>query len=634
MRNKIVSFLLCLSMISLMFSGNFSAMENNENFTEYSGDFSVKESMELYLSDTELQKYWKTGSSNTVSLSLEQADMSRVYRENGKSLKCSYTTEESFSVYYNDVIYIEDREGNPLEFDSRLGFYINTDCNIKLQIVAYNSSKTSNIITSKEITLSSGADFVFLDWSDFSDINNGVLNYLYNLKFVFTPESSSGNIWIDQIGIEKTNTGTAKHGDGFKEQKLGENWVNRKSETTNLVNSAAEYYHSGETNLENDKTSLKVGYTGITNTSKASFYYNSDLRINRNPRTDGVISDNMYGEDTVLSLWVRADREINLELRYSDKNLTGVNILSSIFKTKLKAGENIINVPLKALMTGKDASYYWVYQLEFWLSALDSNPVSGNIYFDAIGFYSLNTDNELSDKISAITEISPQTAGEITDIIYFYTELSETEKKNITSKTLYSYNKLVNEYYAFAPRVVMPDIINGSDIYNDGTLSFDIETNNNSCGDLTVGDFGAVIYRKALTELPHRLDLSTPDSVTVFKALTDNKEYYRENIILKCFDEATDEQYEGYKKTDYIIRPYISYIDKSGNTFTVYGDLFDILSDKIRTEKENMENVVDGNTETAWEVDEVGTYSLYFDFDTPKTFNSVDFSEKSLGEYI
>lgn len=608
MRNKTVSFLLCLCMISSIFSGSFTATEADGNYVEFGKDFSVKENMELYSSDAELQKYWKTGSGGTVSLSLEQADTSRIYRENGKSLKCAYTSGKSFSVYFNDVIYIEDTDGNPLEFDSRLGFYINTDGNINLRIVADNSSKGSDTITSKEISLTPGASTVFLEWSDFSGLDNGVLDYLYNLKFVFTPESSSGNIWIDQIGIEKTNIGTAEHAAGFTELKTGEHWVNRKSETATLTTAVNEYYHGGEDDSENDKTSLKAEYTEITDTVKASFYYNSDLRINKNSRTDGVVSDNIYGEDTVLSLWVRADRELYLELRYSDKNLNGDNILSDTFKIKLKAGENIVNIPLKTLMTEKSASYYWVFQLEFWISALEDEPVSGNVYFDAIGFYASNTDNELSGKISEISEITPQTAEKITDIISFYSELTEAEIKDITSKTMYSYNRLLNEYYDFAPRVVMTDTVEGSNIYSDGTLSFDIEADNNSADGLTVEDFGAVIYRKALTEVPYSLSLSTPGSVSVYKAVTDNREYYRENVILKCFDEATEEEYTGYKNTDYIIRPYITYSDAKGNVFTVYGGVFDILSNKIETEKKNAEKAVDGDTETAWKTDKAGTY--------------------------
>lgn len=635
MKKRIMSLLMGLAIVLSALSG-FTVSGSSESNAIATEDFIVKENMELYTSDEGLSGYWKYSNSSMISLTLEEENTLRVYRENGKSLKCSYNLSDGndyFGFYYNNKIFNEDLNGNNLGYNSRLGFWIYTDSNISLSLKTLDSKTSGTEIQTDSVTLSSGEHFVYFDWTDFNNWDVGIFEYIYDLKFVVTPESSAGNIWVDQIGIEVLGEGKNIHGDGFYETVAGDNWANKTADTATLYYGNDEFCYSGTTNVDNDGTSLKIDYTNITSTTKSNFYYNSDLRIKHNALTEGTVSDNLYGEDTVLALWVRADKPVVLELSYEDRNLSNERIQSSKYSTTLKSGENILKVPLKDLVGSKNSAYHWVYQLQFWLSSLDTTAVSGSIYIDAIGFYNTNTDNELSDKILSVGEIKPENIADVWDIVYYYNGLSENEKQNITSNTMYSYNKLVSNLRELVPQVVFADTLESSEDYSDGTLAFDIEINNTFRSGYTVLELGAVVHRKALVEKTYTLSKETENCADASQPVKSQSSYYRKNIILKCFDGAAEEDYTGYLRTEYLLRPYITYKNADGSILTVYGDVYDTSSKQITAEDENVNKAIDNSLDTAWEVSSAGNYTLYLDFDAPKTFNSVDFSEKSQGEH-
>ncbi len=641
MKKRFIAYLLSsLIFTASIFVGNAPMVQAVDTDAVCGEGFIVKENMELYATDSSLNSIWNSMYSSAVSLSLETENTSRIYGGSGRSLKCSYDftkTEngsEAISFYYNDKIYNEDLNGIPLGYDSQLGFWIYTDSNINLFLTALDSVTYGTVVKTSTVALNEGAHFVTFDWKDFNNNSTGIYDFIYQLKFAFTSENSTGNIWIDQIGIVQLDVGSVTHGDGFYEHIVADNkWVNKNESTATITSADGVSYHSGNTNITANTTALQVNYTSITNSSKANFYYNSDLRINRNSYVAGNVSDNLYGEDTVLAFWVRADKPLTLEFNYADKNLSNTTIYSNKFTANLEAGESIITVPLADLMPNKQAAYYWVYQLQLWISNIDTLPVSGSLYIDAIGFYNSNTDKEFSEKLSAVSEVSPKTAEQINDILYYYTELNDNEKQNITSRTMYSYNKLMSSYNIAAPKISMPDTIDGDDLYADGTLTFDIEIDNALYSEYTVTEIGAVMHRKAIVTAPHRLAKETEDCVVASKTIENNKNNYRETVIFKCFDDATAEDFEGYLRTDYLFRAFITYTDSDGQSYTVYSNVYDTSSNRIQTEDENVQRAIDNSTDTAWEVTDAGTYSLYFDFDEPKTFNSIDFCEKSQGEY-
>lgn len=645
MKNRILVCLLCIAIIAVsVFGGGLVASAVDSVAVTHGDDFIVKENMEIYSSSSELYNSWKIADKykSATSLSLETEETSRVYGESGKSLKLSYDfskleSGKTVSIYYNDKIYNDDLNGNPLGLSSRLGFWIYTENDIELYLIALDSVITTGTeIKTNTKSIEAGYHFITFDWDDFALLTEGTFEYLYQLQIVFSSAAEAGNIWFDEFGIVQLDCGMANHAESFYEINTFSNassWVNKNSETATLYIGDSKFYHKGSTNIADNAASIKIAYSDITDTQKSNFYYNSDLRINKNSYAEGSVSDNLYGEDTVLALWVRADRALTLEFNYADKSLSNTTIYSNKYSVSIGAGENIVKVPLSDLVQNKNAAYFWVYQLQFWVSNTDTTAVSGNIYIDAIGYYNSDTDNELAEKISSVAEITPETADDIKDILCYYRELDEELKKNITSRTMFSYNKLLSAYEKIAPQVICPDTLEDSKIYEDGTLTFDVSIDNGISGEYTVAEIGAVMHRKQLVASVNSLTKETENSVYVSKSVSAMWDL-RVTVIFKCFDGATDDELSGYFRTDYLIRAYVTYKNSNGDSFTVYSsDVYDTSSDRIKAEDINMSYAFDSDTNTYWEASGAGEYTVYYDFGTPKTFNTVSFQEKSQGEY-
>ena len=629
-KRKILAFLLCIVIIlSSVFTNVFVTAADIED-GYYNEEFVIKDDMELYTTDT-VNDNWKSNSSG-VTLTLND-DPKYTYSENGKSLRCQYKNTANFSFYSVNPIYNEDENGEYLGFDSRLGFWIYTRYSIELSLTALEDEV---YIKTSPVSLSAGSHFVYFDWTDFSGLNNRVYSSLSQLSFSITPlQSATGSVWIDQLGIEKLNCGSDIHSEGFYEVELNGEWSNKTESHLSLESVQNEMYYNNETNLAKNQTSLKINYSNITNTIKAKFSYNASLQIGNASMSAGAVSKNLYGKDTVFALWMRTDRPLTLEFVYSDKNLSDEDITSDKYTCDLRAGENLVKIPLEYIMQGKNPSYYWVYQPSFTISNTTYETVSGEIYIDAVGFYNGNTDNIFAEKISKIAEITPETADEINELVYYYKELSDNEKKNITNRTMYPYKRIVDKYKSIAPTVEFEDTLKDNSIYHDGTLTFDVKIDNKP-KDYTLFKIGAVMHRKALIDNPHRLDIKTENAVFAETFVKAGSENYSQNIIFKCFDGATSIEIQKYLSTNYIVRPFVVYKSQTGHMNYVYGDVTEMMPNKVSNDRENIDRVYDNNDTTYWSPSSTEPTTVEFSLAEDVMFNTILFNEQgnNITDYI
>ena len=634
---KTALLLSIIILISTVFCADVDLQAAQEINLFDEGNFIVKDDMELYSNNLALSSAgWKSNMSDLVSLSLECENTSRVYGGSGRSLRADFVlgeTDTRFNFYLNDKIINENSIGEPLGYSSKLGFWLYSDCDVDFYLVAYDSN-TGKQVRTTTVSLNTGANFLIYDWTDFNN-DTGVFEYIYQPVFVFIPQQKQGTVWLDQIGIIAGDA-QSTHAEGFYELAIDNTAFNAASANASLCEQNATVHHRGITNVGANTYSIRLDYTQISTDKSADYCYSDCLRINSNDFVYNTVSDNLYGEDTVLSFWVKSGTPISLELWYYDTNIYGEEIESEKFITAISAGESIINVPLKEIMKNKKASYSAVDELHISLYGLSKSDISGCIYIDAIGFYSTNTDNILIEKISKITEISPEYANEISDIIYFYTELSVEEENNITNKTLSRYNNLISKFYLIAPQITYADTLNGDSNYKDGTLAFDISLKNPELSGYRVKKIGAVVHRKQLLAKPYMLTGDTENSVTVSKFVSSSIKLYEEKLILKCFDGASSEDFEGYIVTDYLVRPFAVFTTNGLDEHIVYGSVYDTSSKKTAVVKENIEKMTDQNSNTAWVADSPGKHMLSFKFDTPKTFNTIVFKEvgSKITDYI
>jgi len=634
MKKKIAAFLLCFAVVLSNLSVNRAVNAVVFDYGYCSEEFVIKDDMELYLTDAELKNNWKSNS-DSVSLSLE-SNTSRTYMNKGKSLKCSYdlrnASTDRFNFYCANSIYNQDINGEYLGFGSRLGFWIYTEYGIDLYLTALEEG---NLIRTSTVKVKAGGSFVYFDWTDFTNSKNSLYSTLSQLSFSVIPSRGLGNLWIDHLGIEKMNCGSDTHSESFYEIQLSSSFTNNSTSYSSLSYVQDEIYYQGKTNVEPNQTSLKVEYSDITNTKKVNFYYNAALRIGKDSMVEGEISENLYGQDTVFAMWVRTQRPINLEFSYSDRNLSKQAIESNKYTCTLNAGENLVKIPLKSIMGDKNPMYYWVYTPKFSISNTDNTSVSGKVYIDAVGFYDGNTDNVFVEKINEINEISPETADEVNELIYYYKELSNKEKSNITPRTMYLYKKIVDKYNGFAPSVEFADTLKGSDIYSDGTLTFNVNIQNEQ-KEYSLFKIGAVMHRKALNEYPHRLDINTENAVFAEDFVKSGSENYSKNIIFKCFDGATATDIEGYLRTNYIIRPFVSYKTKTNEVFYVYGEVAEMTSNEVLAENENLIKAYDNDPETYWSPLSTEKTTVTFSLEKEIEFNTIVFEEHNnyITDYI
>lgn len=661
MTEKISAVLLSLFTMLFLFPQATEAVSVGNDVPAVHGEaFIVKENMEFYNDDLALNKAWSSTGKYAVSnggssLSLSLGQPQNSYNGEGKSMECTYdfstTDSTEMSFYKTGVIYNEDLNGEPMGESSCPGFWIKTSSALKLRVRMIDTLWESKYtMTTASFNVDAGESFVVLDWKDFIPADSTLKHDYYQLvqlQFLFSGAESakqSGIINIDEIGFYTGTPAVDTHGSGFCELPVDSaKWINKTAATATLsVPENSPRYHMGCTNLADNTTALRLDYSGLSAGNGPNFYYNTELRMKRNDPVSGVVSDNLYGENTVLSFWVHTDQAVTLSLDYLDRYLDGSaeTARSMIYSVELPYGESIVNVPMNALVpAGKQYSYYWVYQLQFWLKAnAATQGSSGTVYLDAIGFYRTNTDSVLSKMLATVSELTPENADGALDIFNCFSGLQDTAKADITSKTRQKYDNLILRYDAQAPGLTDIRTTGSDDDYGIGTLSLHATLKNAPREGCEVAEIGAVIHRKSLVSEPDRLSVETPDVVRAERQPEKQSDNYDYTIVLKSINPTSTNGVEyagdGYMRTDYIFRPYVIYTDTvTGKSYTVYGRMtVDAASKNVTARQQQVAYAFDGSAQTAWTAETSGTDILTCEFETPKTFNSIRFYE--LGTYV
>ncbi len=352
-------------------------------------------------------------------------DPDNIYGGTGNAIK--YTTESIYSSNKTNYNYINSNgtidtkiDGVSVGKDAVLCLWIKSDRALSVYIRGIDSSWTQNRYRSGEYFVPAGESILEIPFSDITiqDSQNITCDFqftwekLNSLGIYFKSATltdvtgTKANLFIDQIGIKKGEVVTpgpeiepvpdtvVTHREGFKEvELLSEKWVNKKSENAVVVTeNISEHYHSGITNVAENKSALKVSYNNLdSSSSNVAFYYDTRLRLN-------TLAPYIYEEDSVISFWVWSDQSVNLKITYMDYDVLEEKSVQCAWKTvTVPAGESIVEISMKEMAKdGQTLAYSYANQLQIVvLSNEESNVTNGNLYIDAVGFYDSDPENDV-----------------------------------------------------------------------------------------------------------------------------------------------------------------------------------------------------------------------------------------------
>ena len=388
----------------------------------HNGDAIVKNSIENYVQNgtavTKDGTNWNADSKGSIAVCnpVSGTKNDNAYNGNGQSIKYSsaaVSTTEYNRFRTNGKINTNNADGEPTGKNATLAVWIKTDRAIKIFLTADDSTTANsgrNRYRSSEYFLPAGESVLEIPVTDFSTQyvigtetvdNNFLWDYLGSINFYFKSAVNNGNtnvnVWVDNIAIipgattPKVPDTKVTHTDGFTAVAIDSSkWVNKKTAT-----SAISYETNASHSHNSDRAAYRVTYSNLAaDTSYVNFYYEGTLSL-------GNVAPYIYDEDSVLSFWVRADQPMTLRVTYMDyDNNTNKGAQAGIKEIAVPAGESIVKINMSEM--GRDTidfDYRYVYQLQLHVrSNADSYKTSGEIYFDAFGFYDADPSNDVPEK--------------------------------------------------------------------------------------------------------------------------------------------------------------------------------------------------------------------------------------------
>ncbi|MBQ3057505.1 MAG: hypothetical protein IJD00_00975, partial [Clostridia bacterium] len=289
-----------------------------------------------------------------------------------------------------------------------IGFWVKTEYPVYIAVrLPVNISSTNNcFIVSDKISVPAGESFIEIPLANFKTLGDGfvALNSagnisISNVDIYFCGQETftdTRDMYIDNYGYTSGYSGyKAVHDVGFKEITLTtSNWKINSAHAPNTsvsLDTNAAYSHSGYSNVAANTSALKVEYSNINAISdtagKVRLYYEGKMQLSST-------APYIYGEDSIIAFWVRADQPMSLLINYLDygtKNETSAQYQTKSLTVDIPVGESIVKIKMSEMApSGVTFDYRYAYQ--FMITAKTNNysiagKTSGTIYFDAFGFY-------------------------------------------------------------------------------------------------------------------------------------------------------------------------------------------------------------------------------------------------------
>jgi len=334
---------------------------------------------EIYTFDTinnvnEISDDWEV-IDNTKDIDLDiESNVDYIFGEYGKSLKVVYNSDNTGIRYKKDI---------KREFDGII-FWLKSEEETEICLEA--KDKNDNDIKTEPIKIQKGENLVKVKYSDFTS-ENGINDSDVIKQLSIRHTASKGEYHLDCLGYY---IAPVTHTADFFEFAVNPSYFKKNSSSVasfEWQNNAA-HYHTGSTDVKDNTASLKIAYSNLGDANTNSVYYDAGIKISDQEPYN-------YGEDSEVAFWIYSEQEIKLEVCYLDKNKANETISSGKKMFTIPKGESIVRFLMSELVIdGTEPIFKQLYQLQFRLykSEGTSNPSSGSVWIDAIGFYDKNPD--------------------------------------------------------------------------------------------------------------------------------------------------------------------------------------------------------------------------------------------------
>ncbi len=375
--------------------GFFDLPEQEEDKTETTnlldGTLEVLWDFDKYTTVESMNGAWQPhlagATGEGIKLAIESGT-ENVYGGSGKSLKVEYDRTKG-----TDTLPCIRHMSNLTTKGEGLIFWLKSAEDTKIYFVGVD--KNNLTVKTNPIDIKQGENVVVIKYSDIFATSGSVdLSVLKQMQIRPAGSNKTGTYWLDSFGFYAT---PAVHEADFFEFDIdGSKWSkNSSSQAVYTFEKNSEHYHSGITDVKDNKTALKVSYKNLSTSNTNSIYYNSSIKISDQ-------SPYIYGEDSVLSFWIYSEQEVKLNVLYTDKNAENKDVMSATKELTVPAGESIFRIPMKELVkSGTEPIYKQVYQLQFrfFASSGTTNASKGNVWIDAIGFYDSVPDSNVGAQL-------------------------------------------------------------------------------------------------------------------------------------------------------------------------------------------------------------------------------------------
>jgi len=322
----------------------------------------------------ELKADWEV-IDNTKDISLDiESNVDYIYGEYGNSLKVVYNSDNTGIRYKKNI---------NKEFDGIL-FWLKSEEETEIYLEA--KDKNDEVIKTKPIKIQKGENLVKVKYSDFY-LENGIndSDVIKQLSIMHT--DSKGEYYLDCLGYY---IAPVTHDVDFFEFAVNPSYFKKNSSSVASFEwqNNAEHYHTGSTDVKDNKAALKITYSNLGTANTNSVYYDAGIKISDQ-------EPYIYGEDSEVAFWIYSEQEIKLEICYLDKNNANETISSGKKMFTIPKGESIVRFSMSELvLEGTEPIFKQLYQLQFRLYKSDgtSKPTSGSVWIDSIGFYDKNPD--------------------------------------------------------------------------------------------------------------------------------------------------------------------------------------------------------------------------------------------------
>ena len=320
------------------------------------------------------------GATSDISFDIE-SDVDYIFGGYGKSLKVVYDSNNTGIRYKKDI---------KQEYDGII-FWLKSEEETEIRLEA--KDKNDNLIKTEPIKIQKGENLVKVKYSDFTSENGtNESDVIKQLSIMHT--YAKGEYRLDCLGYYLA---PVTHDSDFFEFALFPSNFKKNSDSNATFEwqNKATHYHTGSTDVKDNTSALKVTYSNLGDTNTNSVYYNAGITISDQ-------APYIYGEDSEVAFCIYSEQEIKLEVCYLDKNKDNESVSSDKKMLTIPKGESIVRFLMSELvLDGTEPIFKQLYQLQFRLykSQGTTNPSSGNVWIDAIGFYDKNPDVNIGAQI-------------------------------------------------------------------------------------------------------------------------------------------------------------------------------------------------------------------------------------------